>query len=555
MGRLSSGMTAFMRTVFGREGQARRELAISTPELASAITGSLGYTSLLGMNRNDFGFDEGIDSYGHGRGLLSRYSEWEQMDDYGDIAIALDAYSDDSTQEDSEKKKTVWIESSDEKIRDDLEGMLHKRVKIEDNIWEISRQLCKMGNDFEEVLVGDNGVIGLGFLPPATMRRVEGKGRELLGFVQSYSADLVIDPKKFESLKTPDGILVNSRKDMAVFEPWRVVHFRLRSKNRDAVYGTAVTDSARWPWKRLILLEDAVMVYKLSRSPSRFAFYVDVSGLGKQEAKRELQQIRQSLKKRKFVDPKTGKLNFRFNPLSFDEDFFLGVRDGKENTRIDVLNGPSYQQVEDVQYFQQKLHSALRVPRGYMGYEEGLAGKAVLSAEDVKFARSVLRVQRELKNGLRGVCNVHLASRRIDPASVDFDIAMTMPSSIFELGQMEVRRARADIAQSMERHVSLHYLLSDIYHFSDEDIVKIMKQKNEEMKRAQESGGAFENVIRSGNVISEKELFQGHNEEDAKRTLESIQENKNVNQELLKRLKRTEGLIQDILSNMPRKVA
>lgn len=790
---------------------------------------------------------------------------------------------------------------------------------------------CKYGNDFEEIVVGSNGVIGLNFLPPATVRRVQGTGGELLGFVQSYSMDINIDRNTFKNLKTPHGGAVSEGKDMAVFEDWRVAHFRLRSKNRDSVYGWAVTDPARWAWRRLILLEDSVMVYRLTRSPSRYAFYVDVGSMSNREAERALQSVKQKLKKRKFVNPRTGKLDFRYNPLSFDEDFFLGVRDGRESTRVDVLNGPSYQQVDDVQYFLFKLYAALKVPRAYLGYDENQPSKATLclagdtkiplldgtsptieelskrddpfwvysvdkynnmvpglgrnarltrkktatveveldngeiitctpdhpimmrdgsyreaqelncedslmplyrkesdssmvgyeevynpgdgrwrfthrmvtdtlfeevqsgdvrhhdnfnkrdnrpdnlhvmswgdhrelharhaektllrpdvmrkrlvaqkewldskdgqivirrnlvdnrgegsryqermksdsyrkdssdrmlcrhadpydeisrynksvrrvendrrhsvrmsgdgnpkwndeacfevladvagsyrctsiaqlskwtgysttliyrliategmtyrefaeefmisskfrqnaykrkyknhkvvavrvgpvvdtydltvdgynnfaieqgivvhnSQEDVRFARTVLRVQREIRNGLRKVCRVHLASRRIDPASVDFEVAMTVPSSIFELGQMEVRRTRAEIASSMERHVSLYWLLSNVYGMSDDEISEVMKQKEEEMKKAQAAGGGsqFESRVWTPGQplpspqITEKELMQG-NREHEKRAEEFIKKQLADQNNLFgTQLREVGGLLKDI---------
>jgi len=545
---LSSALSSFIRDVFGRDQKARQELSISAKELTKGK-----YTTPYGGIDAD-GLGGITDALGLDRRLLHRFADYEQMDEYGDINAALDIYADDSTQTDSTTRKSVWIESQNEQIRKDLESMLYDRLGIEENVWEIARQTCKYGNDFEEIVVGGDGVMGLNFLPPATVRRVEGKGGELLGFVQSYSMDMNIDQRTFKNLKTEHGGMLSKGKDMAVFEDWRVAHFRLRSKNRDSVYGWAVTDPARWAWRRLILLEDAVMVYKLTRSPSRYAFYVDVGNMSNREAERALQNVKQKLKKRKFVNPKTGKLDFRFNPLSFDEDFFLGVRDGRESTRVDVLNGPSYQQVDDVQYFLFKLYAALKVPRAYLGYDENMPSKATLSQEDVRFARTVLRVQREIRNGLNKICRVHLASRRIDPASVDFEVAMTVPSSIFELGQMEVRRTRAEIASSMERHVSLYWLLSNVYGLSDDEITEVMKQKEEEMKKAQAAGGSspFESRLWMPNqtpnqkYITEEELFKG-NREHEKRSEEFIK--KQLTEQDTRfgmQLREVQGLLSDI---------
>jgi intein/homing endonuclease len=920
---------------------------------------------------------------------------------------ALDIYSDDATQVDGVTGKSVWVETDDGKVKDELTDLFDKRLRIEEKIWEITRTLCKYGNDLEEIVVGDNGVVGLNYLAVPTMRRVENKRGDLIGFMQTYSRDTDISPEEFEKMRISTGGALGPQKDIAVFEDWRVAHMRLTSKYRDSLYGWAVTDAARWIWKRLMLLEDAVLVYKLclrgdseiwtesgykkiadieegdvvycygrddklrktevvykkyngrdqifkvssrsrdlyanathpvlvetilkngrgkkrgrlvgyvevkdikpgehrfmtpsisgdgeeielkfpetirvakarrpitmvvgirqlqnncgvqsniiksffsgervinhdaairlldengtldaeldvwedwggyrrcgippvvtedfarlwgfmigdgyvskrlfkkngreyfvrevgfaagdkaevnneykelfeeffgkaafvgdkrskhdcvgnmsvsskpayefmimngfipgahnkrlpewvfrasgsvkhaflqglldadgwtedggvseersrvrhgrmnielcneglvhdvrnlvmqlgfrvsrvsvrereggraildngsplldrasyclswsfdrqpiseeiksvdlvgeddiwdigvkaeehnfvadgvvvhnTRSPSRYAFYVDIGKLGKAEGERALQETMQRLKKRKFVNPRTGKLDLRFSPLSMDEDFFLAMREGRESTRVESLMGPSYQQVDDVQYFLYKLYAALKVPRAYMGYDENMPSKATLSQEDVRFARTILRVQREVRNGLRKVAKVDLAARKIDPDAVDFDVKMTVPSSIFELGQMEVRRARADLASMMERHVSQYWLLKNIYGMSEDDIQELTKQRKDENKMANEMGGTgggrYEDVIvptggRRGFVgygrpgmISERELFDG-NREHERQVEERIRKAINdPNSHVGKQLRETGHLLREILFTVRR---
>jgi intein/homing endonuclease len=371
MAKVTDAATNFIREIFGREKQ-KKDLSVSTRELLQRSAQG----RYPGMDMGGVG---GLDEYlGLDRRLLYRFSDYEEMDEYGDISAALDIYSDDSTQTDSSTRKSVWVESNDDEIKKDLENMFYKRLGIEEEIWGMARGLCKYGNEYQEIVVGDEGVADIIYLPPATMRRVENEKTDLLGFVQTFEGDIQIDPKSFEKMVLEQGRGVNSQGNMAVFEDWRVAHMRLRSKNRDSYYGWAVIESARWIWRRLLLLEDAVMVYKLSRSPSRYAFYVDVGNLPRPQAEREMQEVMNRVKKKKFVNPKTGKLDMRFSPLSFDEDFFLAVRDGKESTRVDVLNGPAYQQVEDVQYFLSKLYAALKVPKAYLGYDESLTSRATL---------------------------------------------------------------------------------------------------------------------------------------------------------------------------------
>jgi hypothetical protein len=192
-----------------------------------------------------------------------------------------------------------------------------------------------------------------------------------------------------------------------------------------------------------------------------------------------LHKIRQQYKKTKFYNPQTGKLDLKYNPLSQDEDFFVPVRKGVQQTKIDVVGSPSWQHMEDIEYFKLKLYAAIKVPKVYLGSEAPRA-KGVLSQEDVRFARTVLRLQRELRNGMKKMARVHLASLNINPSAVDFEIHMTTPSSIFELAQLEVRNAKADFAGRMQQFVSLHWILQKVFGLSEEEIEYIIKERHQE---------------------------------------------------------------------------
>ena len=161
--------------------------------------------------------------------------------------------------------------------------------------------------------------------------------------------------------------------------------------------------------------------------------------------------------------------------------------------------------MEDIQYFQNKLFSALKVPKAYLAQDENVA-RAVLSSEDVRFARSVLRVQREVCNGLRKVSRTHLAALSIDPYSVDYAIHMTVPSAIFELAQLEVRNARADLASRMKEHVSLRWVLENVYQLSDEDIGIIIKERSEDTVREGKDQAEVEKLSALAQGAAEKEM-------------------------------------------------
>ena len=380
--------------------------------------------------------------------------------------------------------------------------------------------MVKYGNDYEELLIDKSGVIGLNFLPAPTIRRVEAEKGQLLGFMQDYKGKFSYTPSEFTAALNQrstniangmpghgaPGVTSGAYGPTVVpLEGWEVVHFRLRSKHRRSVYGFSVLESARWIWKRLMLLEDAALIYRLQRAPERFAFYVDVGDLPPTEALAYLNRVRQQYKKKKWVNPTTGRVDLKFNPLGQDEDFFVPSRKGTDGTRIDVLGAPQWQSMDDIEYFRDKLFAAMKVPKSYLGQDAGTA-RAVLSAEDVRFARTVLRVQRELRNGLRKICRVHLSALNIDPQAVNYDINMTVPSAVFELAQMEVRNARADLANRMREFVSLHWILSKVFDMSDKDIEMIVQQRGDDVTREQISmaqAQAAANAVMSGMPGSE----------------------------------------------------
>jgi hypothetical protein len=577
--------------------------------------------------------------------LLSRYIDYEEMDDFPTIASALDIYADDATRVDSTKKKTVWAISDDEKTKEIIDDLLHKTLRIEEDIWPLSRVLGKYGSEYAEVLLGEKGVVGLNFIPPPTMRRFEDQNGALLGFAQEplgkslsheeFMRLFNLRGKKEQS--TPKEGTTNAQ-DPVVFEPWEIIHWRLRSKHMRSIYGTGLLEPARWPWRRLVLLEDAVILHKLSRAPGRFAFYIDTGDLAPQQALSYVEQVKSKYKKKKFVDS-NGKLDLKINPLclsldtkiplldgsektlsemiaahkrgeeqwvysvdrknggefkpgrvvwagetkkstqvvrvtldngqyvdatpdhkfirrngeyveaqslvagdslmphgegirlvaktevlldtrdtgtltiqgwanfatsagvvvknSVDEDFWIPSRGGKESTRIDMIQGAEWQSLEEISYFREQLFAAIKVPATYMGVGSETT-RSSLSQEDVRFASSVLRLQREVRNGIRKVVRVHFAAIGLDPDATEWDIGMTVPSSIFELAQMEVMTSKAQLAGMMGDFVSKEWILVNVFGFSEEEA---KGQKKALAKQIEDEGVLQAGIAAKGNEI------------------------------------------------------
>jgi len=405
--------------------------------------------------------------------LMQRMADYEEMDDYPEIGSALDIYADDGTIPDAHHNKSIWPTAEDKVVRVILDDLIEKRLRMEEDVYALTRTIAKYGNAYGEILADDEGVVGLNFLPPPTMRRIETKKGVLLGFMQDLTGNFSVNAQDFLMMlrnekEAPAGTIV--------FHPWELVHWRLQGKDPQGVYGHSILDTARWIWRRLVMAEDSALVYKLTRAPARFAFYVEVGDLPPAQAVAYVNQVKAQYKKKKLFQQNNGKLDFKYNPLSPDEDFWIPTRAGQDSTRIDVVSGPDYQAVEDLEYFRGKLFSALKVPRSYLGFNDG-ESKASLAQEDARFARTVMRIQREVRNGLKHVCRMHLAALNIDPDQIKFDLKMSQPSSIFEMAQIEMLNARADAAERLNEYFPKEWVLENVFEFSKDDALYVRNAK------------------------------------------------------------------------------
>lgn len=468
---VGSNISGRIRDWFGTDKQSgveelKRGETVGATRIGSGDIGSQsGYDALSDTLR--------IDS-----GLLQRYSDYEEMDDYPEIGSALDIYGDDATIPDANHNKAVWVTSPDKVVREVLTDLFDKRLRLEEDVYGIARTLAKYGNVFGEILANESGVVGINYMPTPSVRRMETTKGSLVGYIQDPSGRFSINQSQFSDLLAGKV----EAKGVVAFEPWEVVHWRMSGKQVRSSYGHSVLDSARWVWRRLVMAEDSALVYKLTRAPARFAFYVDVGDMPPAQAVAYVNQVKQQYKRRKMFRPGTGKLDFRSNPLSQDEDFWIPTRAGQHSTSIDVISGPDYQAVEDLEYFRGKLFSAIKVPRSYLGFGGEGSSRAALSQEDVRFARTVMRLQREIRNGLKEVCRVHLAALNIDPDQIDFDVRMTIPSAIFELAQLELQNARADAADRLATYFPKDWLLQNVFEFSQDDALYVLDQKKAETK-------------------------------------------------------------------------
>lgn len=388
---------------------------------------------------------------------LARYADYTEMEFTPEIASSLDIYADEVTAP-NEQDDVLQIHSKNNVIKRAIKTLFNEVLNIDFNAWSWVRNLCKYG-DF--VLFVDanetNGIINLLPIPINEIEREEGYDKN--------------DPfaVRFRWLTQGNKVLEN----------WQIIHFRLLGNDNYLPYGSSIIEPARRIWRQLILIEDAMLVYRIVRSPERRVFYIDVGNIPPAEMEAFMNQIQTKLKRSQVVDSTTGRVDLRYNPLSVDEDYYIPVRD-QRSSRIETLaGGQMLNDIEDVEYIQKKLFAALKVPKSYLNYEEDLGSKATLASQDVRFARTISRIQRIFVAELNKIAIIHLFLLGFRGEDlVDFEIGMSSSSSIAIQQKLELIRMKAEItAQLTEGVFDRNWVQKNIWKLSDEEIEGIRSGK------------------------------------------------------------------------------
>jgi hypothetical protein len=392
---------------------------------------------------------------------MSRYSDFSEMEATPEIASALDIYAEETVAQD-ERGHVLHIHSENRRVKELLETLFNDTLNIEFNLPMWTRNLCKYGDFFLFNDVHPNyGIINAYPIPISEMEREEG-----------------YDPK--------DPMAVRFRwvtRGNQVLENWQVSHFRLLSNDAFLPYGSSVLESARRIWRQMILMEDAMLVYRIVRAPERRVFYIDVGNVPPEEVANFMEQAQTSLKRNRLVDKANGKMDLRYNPLSVDEDYFIPVRGGETGTKIDSLaGGTNAAAIEDVQYIQKKLFAALKIPKAYLGYDEDIGAKATLAQEDIRFSRTISRIQKVVISELNKIAMVHLYSHGYEGEDLlDFTLKLSNPSTIAQQQKLELIASRFDIAgKAPEGIVDRRWVRKNIMGLTDEEIEEIKEGRKKD---------------------------------------------------------------------------
>lgn len=388
---------------------------------------------------------------------MSRYSDYSEMEFTPEICSAIDIYADEVTTF-NEKGGVLEVSSKNSEVKQILESLFYDVLNIEFNIWSWVRNLCKYGDFMLFVDASENnGILNLLPIPINEIEREEGYDKK--------------DPfaVRFRWLTQGNSILEN----------WQVIHFRLLGNDNFLPYGQSIIEPARRIWRQLILIEDAMLVYRIVRSPERRVFYIDVGNIAPDQIDTFMEQIKTRLRRNQVVDPSTGRVDLRYNPLSVDEDYFIPVR-GEKSSKIETLPGGQFTgDIDDVQYIQNKLFAALKVPKAYLGYESDIGSKATLAQQDVRFARTIERVQKIVVAELNKIAIIHLFLLGFSGSDLaDFELKLATSSTISEQQKLELWRMRFEIAgTATEGVLDRETIYRKIFNMSDEEIERVREGK------------------------------------------------------------------------------
>jgi len=425
---------------------------------------------------------------------LASFYDYESMEFTPEISTALDIYAEESTTP-NQDGYILQIYSESKRVKGILTDLFNNVLDINTNLQMWTRNTCKYGDNFVYLkLDSEKGVVGCMQLPNIEIERLE-RG------MAAKSINAEVDPKD-------KGLRFHWKvKDME-FNSWEVAHFRLLGDDRKLPYGTSMLEKARRIWKQLLLSEDAMLIYRTSRAPERRVFKVFVGNMDDKDVEAYVQRVANKFKRDQIVDNKTGNVDLRFNQMAVDQDYFVPVRDVTQTMPIETLPGATnLSEIADIEYIQKKLVTALRVPKAYLGFEEVVGDGKNLSLQDIRFARTINKIQKAMISEMNKIAIVHLFILGFEDELQNFTLGLTNPSKQADLLMIDVWKEKVLLYKDLVTEIpntlsptSATWAKKHIFGFSDEDIKLDTQQQRLERAVAAE-------LVNTATVITHTGMF------------------------------------------------
>ncbi len=378
------------------------------------------------------------------------FRDYDAMDQDPIIASALDIYADESTLK-NEFGEMLIIRSDNPRVQELLENLYYDILNIEFTLWPWTRNMCKYGDFFLGLEIAEGkGIVNVTPYSQYNTERIEGHDPTNPHMVKFRVMDDAIGKVDYDNFE--------------------IAHFRLLSDTNWLPYGKSMVENGRRLWKQLSLMEDAMLIHRIMRAPEKRVFKIDIGNINPTEVDNYMQKIISKMKKVPFVNKDTGDYNLKYNMQNLTEDFYLPVRGGDSGTNIENLSGLEYTATEDIEYLKGKLFAALKIPKAYLGYEENVNGKATLAAEDVRFARTIERIQRTIISELSRIGVIHLYGNGIqDSEMANFEIQLVNPSTIYEQEKVNLWSEKIRLATDMQslKMLSKDWIYDNIFKMSE----------------------------------------------------------------------------------------
>jgi len=410
------------------------------------------------------------------------YSEYDAMDTDAIIASALDILSEESTLK-NDMGEVLHIRSNDENIQKILYNLFYDVLNVEFNLSWWIRNMCKYGDFFLKLEASEKyGVYNVIPFAAFNIERQEHYDPENPTAVRfRYDPDgLAADTYGY--FKTPNQHDAKS----IYFDNYEVAHFRLLTDVNFLPYGRSYIEPARKLFKQYTLMEDAMLVHRIVRAPEKRIFYMNVGGIPPAEVENFMQKAISKMKRTPYIDQQTGEYNLKYNMQNLMEDFYIPMRGNDTSTKIETLGGLQYDGITDVNYLRDKLFAALRIPKAFLGYDEKLQGKATLAAEDIRFGRTVEKLQRIMVSELYKIAFVHLYIQGYrDESLTNFELSLTTPSIIYDQERVMLLKEKMELAQSMmeSQLISSDWIYDNVFHLSQDEYDEMRELVKEDAKR------------------------------------------------------------------------
>jgi hypothetical protein len=415
------------------------------------------------------------------------YSDYDAMDTDAIIASALDIIADECTLK-NDMGEVLQIRSSDEDTQKILYNLFYDVLNIEFNLWSWIRQMCKYGDFFLKLEIAEKfGVYNVIPYTAYHIAREEGYDPKKPAEIRyAFSPDGYAGGTGFYGVTGQGTYSSNKQDNKMYFDNYEMAHFRLITDVNYLPYGRSYLEPARKLFKQYILMEDAMLIHRIVRAPEKRIFYINVGSIPPNEVENFMQKTINTMKKTPFIDPQTGEYNMKYNQQNILEDFYIPVRGNDSATKIEPTKGMDYTAIEDVVYLRDKLFAALKVPKAFMGYEKDLTGKATLAAEDIRFARTIDRIQRIILSELNKIALVHLYTQGYKNEQLtNFELSLTTPSIIYDQERIALMKEKVDLARQLieVKLLPTDWIYDNVFHLSEDQYDEYRDLIAEDQKR------------------------------------------------------------------------